>query len=128
MNLVLTRTKTDPQATLGSLTVDGKFECFTLEDPDGANDRIPAGSYHVTIDFSNRFQKEMPHVLGSSAIDSRGIRIHCGNTQADTEGCILLGTGQTSTSVTGSHAAFDVFFPKLQAALDRKEHVSIVVV
>lgn len=128
MQLKLKRTLKNASAVVGSLEVDGKFECYTLEDPDTAGDRIPAGSYYIIIDFSNRFQKKMPHVLGSKAIDTRGIRIHSGNTQADTEGCILVGTGKTATSVTGSRDAFKALYAKLEAALEvRKEKVSIVV-
>ena len=127
MNLSLRRTSKTTEAVLGVLEVDGSFECYTLEDPDGAGDRINAGTYKVITDFSNRFQKIMPHVIGSEAIDNRGIRIHCGNTQADTEGCILLGQSEGVNEIEGSRLAFNAFFPKLEAALARGEAVSLVV-
>lgn len=115
------------EACLGDLEVDGSHECYTLEDPDGAGDRIPAGTYKVIIDFSNRFQKKMPHVIGDPAVDARGIRIHCGNTQADTEGCILLGQSEGVNEIEGSRAAFNAFLPKLEAALGRGEAVILSV-
>ena len=110
--------------TLGHLSIDGVPECFTLEDVvrapgvkvPGAT-AIPAGRYQVIIDWSNRFQKPMPHVLNVPGFE--GIRIHCGNTAADTEGCILLGSNATRSTITGSVLAFDKFFLKLQAALKR---------
>lgn len=127
MNLSLRRTSKTTEAVLGVLAVDGSFECYTLEDPDGAGDRIDAGTYNVIADFSNRFQKIMPHVVGSEAIDNRGIRIHCGNTQADTEGCILLGQSEGVNEIEGSRLAFNAFYLKLEAALARGETVSLVV-
>lgn len=46
-----------------------------------------------------------------------GVRIHAGNTSADTEGCILLGTTWSGKDFIGnSKIAFDAFFKKLQNA------------
>lgn len=123
MILKLTRKWKNQNAVIGELRVNGEFEAYTLEDPDEAGDRIDAGEYRVIIDFSNRFQKLMPHVLGSQAIDTRGIRIHSGNSQADTIGCILVGTERTTSSITGSRDAFKSLFGKMQHATDHGEHV-----
>lgn len=113
---------------LGTLSVDGVHECFTLEDPDTANDRIAAGTYKVIIDDSARFKRKMPHIIGSAAIDDRGIRIHAGNTEADTVGCILVGREHTTTALQLSKAAFDAFFAKLESALSRGEVVTLELV
>lgn len=122
--LTLDRVSPMPGCTIGHLAWDGTFQCYTLEDTvrapgikvPGAT-AIPPGRYKVIIDFSNRFQKPMPHVLNVPGFE--GIRIHCGNTAADTEGCILLGSGADARQgvISGSRIAFDAFFPKLQAAL-----------
>lgn len=88
-------------ATLGKMYIDGSFYAYTLEDRyrgqlANAGDKvksetaIPTGSYDVIVDISNRFKKEMPHVLNVRNFE--GIRIHGGNTSADTEGCILIGS------------------------------------
>jgi len=139
MNLTLDRTLKGPVATLGDLAIDGVFECHTLEDKvreiDGqpveqwkvkGETAIPAGTYRVVIDFSNRFQRRMPHVLDVPGFT--GIRIHKGNTAADTEGCILLGLKENGTGmIVQSTVAFDAFLPKLEAALDAGEIVTIQV-
>jgi hypothetical protein len=50
---------------------------------------IPSGTYEIIVDFSNRFQKEMCHILNVPSFT--GIRIHSGETISDTDGCLLVG-------------------------------------
>lgn len=91
-------------ATIGVLTINGKFECFTLEDVHRevkvyAKTRIPAGTYPLTLSYSNRFSKKyqgfgvgtgVPEVHGVKGF--KHIRMHIGNCARESEGCILLGT------------------------------------
>ncbi len=57
----------------------------------------------------------MPHIL--NVPDFTGVRIHSGNTSADTDGCILLGSTWAGKDFIGnSKNAFDIFFEKLKAA------------
>lgn len=86
MILTLTRTRWSEKAVIGDLSIDGAPECNTLED----NPPIPAGTYEVAVTFSNRFQVMMPILLDVPG--RTGIRIHSGNTDKDTTGCILVGT------------------------------------
>lgn len=136
MKLQLEREASTLTCTPGSLFIDDVFECFTLEDavrevPDTPVDQwkvkgetaIPVGSYTVDITFSNRFQKEMPILLAVPGFD--GVRIHTGNTDADTEGCVLVGMEQQSESILRSRDAFNALFPKLQAAKNRGEQIVI---
>jgi hypothetical protein len=116
--------------TIGELLVDGVHECWTLEDvvrPNGekvyGETAIPYGTYKVGITFSNRFQRDLP--LLYDVPDFSGIRIHPGNTAADTHGCLLVGQHKTSTSVTESRLAFDALFPKIRDAIERGEEVTI---
>ncbi len=74
------------KSVLGELLVDGVFECFTLEDLDKM---IPAGRYEVVVTYSLRFKTMLPILLNVPG--RSGIRIHAGNSEADTEGCILVG-------------------------------------
>jgi len=139
MEILVQRESSTLQSTPGTLSVDGFFECFTLEDvvrevlgrPVAMwkvvnQTAIPVGTYQVTIDFSNRFQRPMPHILNVSGFD--GIRIHSGNTSADTEGCILLGKQRNGPDdITESRDAFASFFPKLQDPIKRGEQVTVTV-
>ena len=122
-----------PKSTIGRLFVNGEFECFTLEDRarpqaikiPGAT-CIPAGTYWLAINFSNRFQRLMPELLQVPGF--AGIRIHAGNTDADTEGCILVGLRRGQDFIGGSRAAFRGLFRKLQAARAVGGEVRVAVV
>ena len=126
MNLFLWRDTFTEHSSIGQLFVDGPFFCYTLEDRDRAGEPkvygetcIPEGTYRVVIDESARFGRPMPHILDVPGFE--GIRIHSGNTDKDTLGCVLLGTTKDVDRVGGSHVAFDLFYPKLAAALDAGE-------
>ena len=78
--------------TLGVLKINGKFLCFTLENPWLDNQRniscIPTGKYTVTTYVSKRYGLcfQVLNVPGRS-----GILFHSGNTSEHTKGCILPG-------------------------------------
>lgn len=95
MKFTLTR-DVSGNATTGIIewSLDGKTQSlYTLELPWKNNERmvscIPAGNYGVIISYSNQFGKKLPILL--NVPDREGIRIHAGNTTADTTGCILVG-------------------------------------
>jgi len=129
MKLLVTRYPSALGCTIGTLSIDGTFECFTLEDEIRAGQKIPgktaipAGTYKLVLDWSNRFQCTMPHVLDVPGFE--GIRIHAGNTAADTAGCLLTGASKTASSVGHSRIAFDALFMKLQSAFQEGGSVSI---
>lgn len=127
MNLQLNRTSLGPHATIGDLFIDSAWECFSLE-PGSADGKgpIPVGGYDVVINFSQRFQRRMPQLLSVPGFD--GIRIHSGNTDKDTAGCILVGQGSDGkTVVMQSRPAFDALFAKIDAALDAGEAVRLTI-
>ena len=121
MNIKIRRFEFGSTYTVGKLYIDDVYQCFTLEDlvregvkVDGQT-AIPYGTYSVVIDHSNRFNRDMPHILNVPGFE--GVRIHSGNTSKDTEGCILLGTTWAGNDFIGnSKIAFDAFFTKLQLA------------
>jgi hypothetical protein len=121
MELKLRRFEFGTNYTIGKLYVDGIYHCFTLEDKVREGEKvngqtaIPYGTYSVIIDHSNRFNRDLPHILNVQGFE--GVRIHTGNTSADTEGCILVGTTWAGKDFVGnSKFAFDPLFEKMKAA------------
>ena len=91
----LVRDQYNNDTTTGKLYINDKFICHTLEDtvrPLGIKVKkhtaIPAGTYEVVVDRSNRFKRDMPRLLNVPQFE--GIRIHGGNTHKNTEGCPLV--------------------------------------
>ena len=135
MKLRIERGAPGASSTIGKLYVDGVFFAYTLEDIDRqlesggtkikGQTAIPKGSYKVVIDFSNRFQKQMMHVLNVPGFE--GIRIHAGNTDKDTEGCILLGKVRSDNAVFNSREAVNALFDKVRAAIDAGQEVNLEV-
>ena len=126
MELLLQRDASSLTCTIGSLFVDGLFECYTLEDVVRVDDpntlpdegekvygetAIPAGRYQVVLDYSTRFKCEMPHLLDVPGF--AGIRIHPGNTDADTLGCILVGAIKQAEALSNSRIAYNHLFNHL---------------
>lgn len=122
----------DGKATIGRLCVNSTHEWFTLEDIPRAvkikkETAIPAGSYDLVIDLSARFKRLMPHVLDVPGF--QGIRIHAGNTDKDTEGCILLGQAHIrgQNFISHSKLAFDDFYFVLSSIFDKGEKCRITI-
>ena len=124
MELTLVRTFSGPDCTIGELFVDGRFECFTLEDVVRPGDiaqvkvagrtAIPPGTYRIALTISSRFKRVLP--LLQKVPSFEGIRIHAGNTAEDTEGCILVGRERGTSAIRGSRAALEPLLAKLHAA------------
>jgi hypothetical protein len=115
MSIVVQRFESDGTATLGEMFIDSVHECYTLEPAIP----IPAGTYELTIDFSNRFQRRMPHVMNVPG--HQGIRIHWGNWSEDTQLCTLVGTTEGKDFVGHSVDEFNAFFLKLDELLSKGE-------
>ena len=156
MELLLQRERSTDRSTPGKLYLNGEFCAYTLEDVvreqplvpiaawkvPGAT-AIPAGTYAVIIDASQRFHRLMPHVIdlpGSNLLNAEGalkdpnagflgIRIHNGNTSADTIGCILVGRIRNGwNTILESRAAFGQLYGKLKAAFDAGEQITLQIV
>ena len=134
--------------TIGTLSIDGKrlgdgkHYCCTLEDTDrGLNasmslneimlmkqphvTAIPTGRYEVTVTYSPRFKRRLP--LLNNVPGYSGVRIHPGNTAADTDGCILVGENTSKGRVNSSRHWFAIVMDKIQEAIGRKEKVVMAI-
>jgi hypothetical protein len=110
--------KTD-NSTIGELLIDGVFECFTLEDKERdikikGETAIPKGTYKIIINESNRFKRLLPLLIDVPNFE--GVRIHSGNSNHDTEGCILVGQTRNKNYIGQSRKAFEKLFAKMQKA------------
>jgi len=106
MVIEVDRFVSDADTTISQITVDGEFVCFGLEDEYretklSKETRIPAGTYQIKLrkvgthhkKYSVRFadiHKGMLHIQNVPKFT--GILIHCGNTDEDTAGCLLVGS------------------------------------
>lgn len=128
MTLTLTRKSSSPDGTLGELAVNGERQWFTMEpDEDRENHpAIPVGTYQIVVSYSVRFKRMLPVVLN---VPGRlGIRIHPGNSEHDTEGCILLGMAQTKMAVLRSREACETFQSTIAPCLAKDEPVTLTIV
>lgn len=134
MEITLNRYPSTEVATIGQLLLNESHQCYTLEDvvrPSGekvyGKTAIPAGRYQIIINRSNRFSALAGHdvflPLLLAVPGFEGVRIHPGNTAADTDGCILPGMviNDDGNSVGRSREAFDQLFFQLKAALANEE-------
>jgi hypothetical protein len=117
--------------------INGTFFAYTCEDTDrklnGNCSRkiknetaIDAGRYEVALTFSNRFQKYLPLLLGVPCFEA--IRIHGGNTAANSEGCILIGSESDMQNRIWNCASKVAGLVARMKAVERKEKIFIEVV
>lgn len=142
MELKLKREVFTDNSTIGSLYVDGVFDCYILEDRDrGLSDTmslekiagtkvygktcIPYGRYEVDWTMSARFKKMMPILL--NVIGWSGIRIHSGNSEIDSLGCLLCGTRKLSNRITESTLATINLYAKIEAAKKQGQRIFITI-
>lgn len=126
--------------TIGRLSFEGQFICNTLEDTDRnltqdsplalismtkklfpKRTAIPSGLYKITLEvvspkysnytkypFARAIKARMPRLCSVPGYD--GVLIHPGNTDADTEGCILVGKNDVKGKVTNSQYWFKTLY------------------
>lgn len=143
MKLIVERKEHFPEETRGELYIDGKFECYTLEDEHHdtkvkGDTRIPAGTYPIVLRKEGghhaKYAKEYPdmhkgmlHV--SNVPNFQWILIHKGNTEENTEGCLLVGRKKgklgSKNAVLDSGLAYETLYPKVLAAIEKGENVTI---
>lgn len=152
MKLELKRIARKDKYTIGHLYINGEYFCDTLEDPDRGlvssmsnsqiamkkikgDTAIPTGLYKITLNVTSskysNFNKypyakfcngKMPRLLNVPGYE--GVLIHAGNTQKDTEGCILVGMNHQVGKVLDSQKTFKKLYEKLLAD---KNNLSITI-
>lgn len=130
MKLTLKRIALRPTYTIGKLYIDDVYFCDTIEDTvrdlnkNGKFDNgekkihsktaIPYGTYEIKWTYSPRFKKYTPQLMNVPLFE--GIRIHAGNTSADTEGCLILGKNKQVGKVLNSRDTINKFYPIIKEA------------
>lgn len=127
-NIYVNRFPSTVHSTSGEMTYDGIRQLFTLEDVERKIKKvnktaIPRGEYRVVITYSNRFKKDLPILLNVPGFE--GIRIHAGNTEEDTSGCILVGAMRGNNKIMHSKLALDMVLSRIVVAIACKQDVWI---
>lgn len=120
ISLTLKRIECTTIATRGVLLLNGNLIACTLEDVVRAKKivgitAIRHGKYDVVVSHSPRFDRPLPLLL--DVPEFSGVRIHTGNTTADTEGCILVGDSfnfDSLTTINSSRPAFARLFESIK--------------
>jgi len=117
---------------------DGRKWCNALEDTDRGltsdmsvdevlavkikgQTAIPTGRYLIDMTYSPKFKKIMPHVCAVKGFT--GVRLHSGNSNEDTDGCILFGVNDKIGWISNSKYWTTMLIGIIDAAIDRGEKV-----
>lgn len=138
--------------TIGSLYINGVYECDTLEDTDrGLNNdmplsviqtkkvygktAIPTGTYGIDMNIvSPKFKDrswakfcngKLPRLRDVRGYE--GVLIHVGNKPSDTLGCLLVGQNKLKGQVINSTETFTKLYNKMDAAHKRGEPINITI-
>lgn len=151
MELIVDRKWKKQSYTISNLIIDNKVFCQVLEDQDRGLDSsmplakilelkkpsitaIPRGTYDITLDVyspkfgSKSFYKEvcngkLPRLLNVKGFE--GVLIHCGNTDKDSAGCLLVGQNKVKGQVINSQATFKELYKLLKDRHDKGEKITI---
>ena len=148
MELEVIRFNSGADSTNGILfdvTNGRKFLCYTLEDEEReekvfAETCIPNGTYEIRFrkvgGYHGKYSKRFPDIhKGMLEVcdvpNFKYILIHCGNTDEDTAGCLLVGDTQENNNVKTngfigkSTQAYKRIYPPIAEALEQGEKVMI---
>lgn len=125
--------------TLGAFFVDGRFECFTLEDEArtvkvAGETRIPRGRYEIKLQkvgrLHEKYKEKFAEHQGMLALQDvpnfEGVMLHMGATTEHTAGCPLLAdTAMSSGALANSQQAYRRVYTPIANAILRGEKVFI---
>ena len=151
MEILIDRKWKKHSYTISNLYIDGKWFCNCLEDADRGLDNsmsedmistlkkpsitaIPRGTYEITLDVvSPKFSKydfykevcdgKLPRLKNVKGFD--GILIHCGSTDKNSSGCLLVGLNKIKGQLVNSKETFKQLYKLLQDGKSRGEKIVI---
>lgn len=145
MKIDVLRFQMGSDATNSLVFIDGKFECYGLEDeyrevkvmhetciPEGEYDIIyrKVGGFHTK--YSARYGAEHKGMLWLQDVPGfTYILIHSGNTDEHTSGCLIVGETQTDLDrgkdgfIGNSGDAYKKLYKKVSSELDKGKKVTI---
>ena len=119
MKLLLKRKYFFDDGIVGELFLDGRFESYTLEDPERTKKIahitcIPTGTYLIKKYFSPKWKRNVPLLM--EVPNFTFVEIHIGNFPKDTDGCILVGATRDPKRavIYNSKPAFDQLMERLE--------------
>lgn len=121
---------------MGELLIGATHFCYTLEPVyrevadkpvnewkiDGCT-AIPHGTYEVKMQYSQHFQRNVPHLQNVPGFEA--VEIHPGNTFEDSRGCILVGYVDGEDNIGQSRKASDDLNSMIQHSCNQGEKVTI---
>ena len=144
MELHLKRIYKCDKYTIGHLHINDVYFCDVIEDKDrGLYDymnvgeisnikvkhetAIPYGRYKVTLSMSNHFHKILPEIHNVKGFT--GVRIHSGNTEHDSSGCLIVGENKNKNEgkVINSRMTMNKLMAFLESATERHEEINITI-
>lgn len=138
MKLTVNRHPHGITCTIGDLLIDGDFFAHTLEDLPRetkipGETRIPAGTYQVLLTVSPAVaagklwsplpSTELPLLIHVPGFD--GVRIHAGNTDKNTQGCILVGHWSGGEFIRESRKVLELLCDRMVVAKAMRQAVTI---
>ena len=140
MNILVKREIFNLTNTISKLYINDIYFCDILEDVDRSlyftqsleeiekikvygQTAIPRGIYEIAITWSNKFKQYLPLLLDVPGF--AGIRIHPGNSEVDSLGCLLPGISN-GQQVLNSRSTFSKLFKILKEA-SKKEKIFLFI-
>ncbi len=142
MLITVKRFAEDEESTISLVEVDGRFECFGLEDQAqkvkvAGETRIPAlrykvgvrleGGKHQKYSIDPRFRGFHRGMLQIMEVpEFNFILIHVGNDDDDTEGCLLVGEGASCRAghpktIQSSARAYEALYKRVISSAEAGE-------
>lgn len=135
----------DSNATQGLLFINGDFAAHTIEDEErcvkiSGETAIPEGAYKIeqrkvltelTEKYRNRFPWFNWHLQIMNVPNFKWVYIHVGNSELDTEGCLLVGdvavndVADESPTIQKSVQAYKRIYNHICEVMERGEEVWI---